>query len=67
MEINYRQGDDKQLSNVLDDIRDSKISDEDIDCLNQCRFHDVDEDATVLYTHKRDVAFHNRQMLENLP
>lgn len=65
--INYRQWDDKQLSNILDDIRDSKITESDITYLNDCRYHEVSEDATVLYTHKKDVALHNQQMLASLP
>ena len=64
--INYRQWEDKLLSTILDHIRDNCISENDIWVLDDCRHHELGEDATVLYTHKRDVARHNREMLDRL-
>lgn len=65
--INYRQWDDKLLSRILDDIRDSKVTSEDVSILEDCRHNEISEDATVLFTHKDAVALHNQQMLDSLP
>lgn len=66
LKINYRQQEDKKLTTILDHIRENNIQKEDISLLENCRQNDIDEDAIVLSSLKKDVERINLSKLAEL-
>ena len=64
---NYRQANDNDLANILNHIREQKITDEDIYILNKCQNTIIENDAITLFSRRAKVDFYNQQWLNTLP